>query len=159
MDINYLQQENSITNNIIDENIYFEIIYKINQNKTKIFDNKFIYKNKDKCKIIYKNKEYELKEYFEELDNNYKNEEKISLILRIDRNITDINGMFYGCDELLLIRDNSIINYSNNNNLIIKDISNEINLTLENDENTEIFFSLLKKIIYINILKIIKYLH
>ena len=127
MDINYLQQENSITNNIIDENIYFEIIYKINQNKTKIFDNKFIYKNKDKCKIIYKNKEYELKEYFEELDNNYKNEEKISLILRIDRNITDINGMFYGCDELLLIRDNPIINYSNNNNLIIKDISNEIN--------------------------------
>ena len=127
MDINYLQQENSITNNIIDENIYFEIIYNINQDKTKIFDNKFINKNKDKCKIIYKNKEYELKEYFEELDNNYKNEEKISLILRIDRNITDINGMFYGCDELLLIRDNSIINYSNNNNLIIKDISNEIN--------------------------------
>ena len=58
MDINYLHKENSITNNIIDENIYFEIIYNINQDKTKIFDNKFINKNKDKCKIIYKNKEY-----------------------------------------------------------------------------------------------------
>ena len=76
MDINYLQQENSITNNIIDENIYFEIIYKINQNKTKIFDNKFIYKNKDKCKIIYKNKVYELKEYFENIDDDISSSSK-----------------------------------------------------------------------------------
>ena len=103
------------TNNISEGNIEFEIIYKPkknNQKKTKIFSYSFINKNKDKCKIIYKNKEYELKEYFEELDNNYKNEEKISLILRIDGNITDINDMFYGWDELLLIRDISIINYS-----------------------------------------------
>ena len=128
MDTNNSQEECLITNNNKEEYIYFEITYKLNKNKTKIFSDDFISFNNDKCKIIYKNKEYELKEYFEELDNNYKNEEKISLILRIDRNITDINGMFYGCDELLLIRDNPIINYSNNNNnLIIKDISNEIN--------------------------------
>ena len=64
-----LQVENSIINNNNEENIYFEIIYKQNNNnndKTQIFNSSFIDKNKDKCRIIYKNKEYELKEYFEE---------------------------------------------------------------------------------------------
>ena len=40
------------------------IRYKINKNEKeiKIFDNKFINNNKDKCKIIYEEKEYEIKE-------------------------------------------------------------------------------------------------
>ena len=52
------------TNNNTEENIEFEIIYKLKKNyqeRIKIFDNRFINKNKDKCKIIYKNKEYEIK--------------------------------------------------------------------------------------------------
>ena len=83
MNKNNLQKENSLKNNNIEENVYFEIIYKLkksNKNKTKIFDIEFIKKNKDKCKIIYKNKEYELKVYFEDIDNNYNNEEKLELI-------------------------------------------------------------------------------
>ena len=62
-----------------EENVYFEIIYKLNQRETNIFDYSFMNINKDKCKIIYKNKEYELKEYFEDVDNNYKNKKKFHL--------------------------------------------------------------------------------
>ena len=53
----------------------------------KIFNQFFINNNKDKCKIIYKNKEYELKEHFEDIDSNFKNKEEISFILRINKNI------------------------------------------------------------------------
>ena len=52
----------------------FKLIYQPdekNEKKVKIFDAVFIYKNIDKCKIIYRNKKYELKEYFEDIDINY----------------------------------------------------------------------------------------
>ena len=158
-----LPKENSITNNIIDENIYFEIIYKPkkdNQNKNKIFDyeyylleekffkdeskikifdNGFINKNKDKCKIIYQNKEYELKENFEDIDNHYQNKEEISFVLKINKNINDISRMFIECDKLLIIRDISNVIYFNNNRLISKDIKEEIDLLNVSKENDEIF--------------------
>ena len=125
-------------NNFIEENVEFEIIYKLNQNKTKIFDYRFIKENKDKCKIIYKNDEYKLEEYFEDIDNNYKNKEKISFILKINKNITNFNHMFSGCKELLLIRDKSSINIFNDTS-ISSDISDEINLSNEDNQNDEIF--------------------
>ena len=37
----------------------------------RIFGKKFIKHNKNKCKIIYNNKKYKLKEYLNEIDNNY----------------------------------------------------------------------------------------
>ena len=83
---------------IKEENNVFEMIYKPNENKDKkkekledfkeynlfhfldnkeysgnvirILDKYFIKNNKNKGKLIYKNKKYELKEYFEEIDNN-----------------------------------------------------------------------------------------
>ena len=139
-----LKKEDSLMNNIIDENIYFEVIYKQkkdNHIKTKIFDIDFINKNKDKCKIIYPNQEYELKEYFEdiEIENNYKDKKEISIILKINKNITDISYMFYECEELLLIKDKRKINNSNNDTLSLSDIQNEINNSYENEENYEIF--------------------
>ena len=118
--------------------IEFEIIYKLNQNETKIFDYSFIDKNKDKCKIIYKNKEYELKKYFEDIDNNYKNKEKISFILKINKNITHFNHMFSGCKELLLIRDKSQINIFNDAS-ILNDVKDEIILSSEDNQKDEIF--------------------
>ena len=139
METNNSQKENQKINNIIEEDVYFEIVYKHNKDKIRIFDNDFINKNKDKCKIIYKNKEYELKEYFEDIDNNYKNKEEISFILRINKNITDISYMFYNCVELLLIRDITNVNYSYKDSLIINDMQNEINYSNENEENDEIF--------------------
>ena len=59
MNSNDLQEDCSIINNNAEENIYFKIIYKINLKGTRIFSARFINENKDKCKIIYKNKEYE----------------------------------------------------------------------------------------------------
>ena len=51
------------------------IRYKINKNEKeiKIFDSKFIENNKNKCKIIYEGKEYEIKEKFN-IDDKNKNE-------------------------------------------------------------------------------------
>ena len=37
----------------------------------RIFSKDFVKNNKRTCRIIYKNKKYELKEYLEEIDNNY----------------------------------------------------------------------------------------
>ncbi len=50
-----------------------------NKNKVKILDKKFIKRNKNKCKIIYKNKIYELKEYFDDIDLNYNHKDLLNL--------------------------------------------------------------------------------
>ena len=68
-------------NNFIEENIEYEFFYKVKENnldKTKIFNSRFIEKNKNKCKIIFDDTEYELKEYFDDIDNNYKNKFPLS---------------------------------------------------------------------------------
>ena len=48
-----------------DKNEEIEIIYKQNNNerKVRIFGSTFVDNNKNKCEIIYKNKQYDLKEY------------------------------------------------------------------------------------------------
>ena len=49
----------------------------------RIFGKYFVEQNRNKCKIIYNNKKYKLKEYFGEIDNNYNpkiKEIKIKLI-------------------------------------------------------------------------------
>ena len=56
MEINNSLEESLIASNDNEENIYFEIIYKLSQRETKIFDYSFINRNKDKCNIIYRNK-------------------------------------------------------------------------------------------------------
>ena len=60
-----------------DENLRFEYIYKLNyynhyknrhfffSSKLKIFGKSFVDNNENKCKIIYNNKKYKLKEYFD----------------------------------------------------------------------------------------------
>ena len=59
-------------NKINENNSEIDIIYKKSRNtrdKLKIFGEEFVKNNKDKCKIIYNNKEYELKEYLEDIPN------------------------------------------------------------------------------------------
>ena len=78
-----------------------KIIYKSpnnNSSKTKIFGYKFVDNNKDNCKIIFNNKQYDL---VEEL--NLENINKIKLT-RI-KGITDMSYMFYKCDLLLSLPD------------------------------------------------------
>ena len=61
---------------------YLIAIYKQNENnekRVKILDENFIKKNKDKAKILYKNKIYELKEYFEDIDTNYNHKDLIKI--------------------------------------------------------------------------------
>ena len=87
----------------------------------RILDEYFIKSNKNKCKLIYKNKKYELKEYFEEIDNNYKN--IIKLKLYGINNISDLSRMFYGCYYL-----SSFSEYQNQQNINdLKDIFPEDN--------------------------------
>ena len=61
-------------------NINEEIIYKPNkEGKVRIFGENFVNNNKDKCKIIYNNKEYELKEYFNDIDKEYNNKDDLMI--------------------------------------------------------------------------------
>ena len=74
-----------------------------------IFDLKFINNNKNLCKIYYNNELYELKEYFEDIDNNYNHDHLIKFILCINTNITDMSYMFNGCTMLTSISEISQI--------------------------------------------------
>ena len=99
-------------NLIIDiSNNYLEIpkddeitlIYKINNNDKliKIFDEEFIKNNKNICKIIYKEKEMELKERFDVSAEN----DKLIIKLKGINKITNANKMFYECLNLASIPD------------------------------------------------------
>ena len=112
------------------ENFGFEMIYKLDKNNKKIIEKlkkevnlfldtdkeysgdvlrilgqKFVKHNKNKCVLIYKNKKYKLKDFFEEIDNNYKDKDIIKLKLYIFNNISDISRMFYGCYYLISVSD------------------------------------------------------
>ena len=93
--------------------IYFIINYQPNENnneKVKILDKVFIEKNKNKSKILYKNKLYELKEYFEDIDRNYNHKDSIKFKLIFVHNIIDLSYAFYNCDSLISLSDNNEIN-------------------------------------------------
>ena len=97
--INYKNYKNEI--NIIYNNIN-------NEDKIKIFDEDFIKNNKDKCKIIYEEKEYNLTEYF-----NAKNINKLEIKLKGINKVTNMKGMFYKCKLLESLPDISNWNTDN----------------------------------------------
>ena len=67
----------------------------------RIFGKYFVEQNKNKCKIIYNNKKYILKEYFDEIDNNYNPKIKeIKIKLNGINCISNMKEMFYGCYHL-----------------------------------------------------------
>ena len=96
---------------------YIKANYKPNKNngkKVKILDIKFINNNRGKCKIINNNKLYELKEYFEEIDNDYNHKDLIKIKLIFFNNIINISYIFYKCKTLISffdINDSNKINY------------------------------------------------
>ena len=90
---------NKMNNNEIN------IIYNINNIKDdslKIFGSEFVKNNKNNCKIIYENKEYELQEYIN-IKNNKK--EKIEIKLKGINKVTDMSYMFYECQSLSSLPD------------------------------------------------------
>ena len=59
--------------------------------KTRIFGENFVKRNINKCKIIYNNKEHQIKEFFDEIDKNYKPGRTIKFKLRIFHNILNLS--------------------------------------------------------------------
>ena len=73
---------------------------KNDKDRLRIFGENFVKNNKEKSKIIYKNKKHELKEFIDEIDPNLKNKNEIELILNINKDINDMSYMFYECKTL-----------------------------------------------------------
>ena len=72
----------------------------------RIFGKYFVKRNKNKSLILYNNKKYRLKEYFDEINNNYNHDiKKIKLKLIGINNITNFEKMFYGCYHLFSISE------------------------------------------------------
>ena len=79
------------------------MIYNINNNeKIKILGKQFVENNKNNCKILYKNKEYELTEEF---DTKNINKDKLEIKLKGINNVTSIKYLFYECKSLELLPD------------------------------------------------------
>ena len=76
------------------------IIYNIKQkNKIRILGPKFVENNKNICKMIIDNKEYEItEEYY--IENSKNNNNKLKIILKGIDNVTDMSYIFYGCESL-----------------------------------------------------------
>ena len=81
----------------------WDIIYKSNEDKLRIFGADFVKNNKNTSRIIYKEKEYELKEYLI-IENN--DSDKISVKLKDIYKIKNFYNMFFCCYNLLSISDN-----------------------------------------------------
>ena len=88
-----------------------------NNYKVRIFGYDFVLNNKDKCKIIYKDKEYELKEYFNDIDNNYNNKDLLQFKLTGINHITNMSHMFHNCHTLISLPDISKWNTQNVENM------------------------------------------
>ena len=90
---------------ILDERSYF-----LTKICTRIFGEEFVKRNKNKFRIIYNNKEYPLKEYFEEIEMNCNPGEVINLKLKFLHNILNLGDMFHYCLNLLSIIDDEKVN-------------------------------------------------
>jgi surface protein len=93
-----------ILNNSKEGNNEITIVYNIKkgEDKVKIFGSNFVKNNINNCKIIYQNREYELKEYFEDFS---KNDSKLQIKLTEINNIQDTSYMFYECTSLISLPD------------------------------------------------------
>jgi len=88
------------------------IIYDIYEEKIKIFDNEFVKNNRNICRMIIDNKEYEItKEYFVKTYN----KNKLKITLKGINNVTNMSYMFYECSSLSSLPD---ISKWNTNNVI-----------------------------------------
>ncbi len=85
--------------------IYDIRINKEKQNKEiKLFGSKFVENNKDKCTIIFNNKEMELKESLN-INNSEINNNQLKIILKGINKITDASCLFHCCTSLSSLPD------------------------------------------------------
>ena len=101
-----------IYDKIFEKGDSIRIIYKIDKtkDKIKIFNEEFVQKYKNKCKIIYENKEHKLKE---ELETKKIQKNKIEIKLKGIENINNISGMLYQCNSLFSLPNVSKWNKNN----------------------------------------------
>ena len=98
------EESNKILENIIrPDNL--KLIYKVSDEFIKkgvklirLFGTKFIDNNIDKCKYIYKGKEYELQDYFD--ISNIKNNQLEIILKGFQNDINDMSYMFFKCQRL-----------------------------------------------------------
>ena len=101
----------NINNNVKKQfNNEITLIYNIDcekgkqEQKIRILGSEFVKNNKDKCKIIFNNKEMELKEILQinncEITNN-----QLKILLKGINKITDASSMFYSCTSLISLSD------------------------------------------------------
>ena len=130
-------------NNNEEEIIDIKIIYKDNKDgkdKLRLFGEDFISKNKDNCKIIYGEKEYDIKEYFEDIIGiDYEHKNEIVLILRINNKVIDLSFMFAECDKLLSIPEVSILDNSKIKNFINSKFENNSFSSFSNQSEKDYF--------------------
>ena len=84
---------------------YINIIYDINREKgdeIDIFGYDFVKNNKNKCKMIIDNIEYEITNKYNIKNNKYN---RLNIKLKGIDKISDINSMFSGCSSLLSLPD------------------------------------------------------
>ena len=106
--VDKINELNNITQNKKEDTI--KIIYKINnqEKRIKIFGTEFVNLNKNVCKIIFQNKIYNLKEYFD--CSKCKNESFLKIKLSGISYIKDIEQMFHNSTSLYKLPDISKIN-------------------------------------------------
>ena len=130
-------------NNKSNDSRYFTMIYEPNENKNgfyfyeenkiKIFGQHFVKQNKNKCKIIYNNKKYKLKDYLNEIDSKHNhNIKEIKLKLIGINNITEFCYMFYRCFHLISVSESKYIN-------IQQDIHNSYDILTYNNFYSSLF--------------------
>ena len=89
------------------------IIYKIGKSdlRIRIFGGNFVINNKNKCHFLYKDKEFELKEFFQlnEMEEEGEDIEQLKIELIIDDDLTDLSHMFDCCSSLISFEDNKIL--------------------------------------------------
>ena len=98
----YKKMENlSEEDDELDDDL-ISISYKIdiNENEVKIFGNEFVQNNKNICKLIYNNEEYDLVENFGNFNHN---QEILHIKLKGIKNITNASYMFYECLSFITI--------------------------------------------------------
>ena len=84
---------------------------KSNEDKANILGSMFLENNRDSGTIIYKNKIYEFKKYFEDIDINYNHKDKIIFLLFLDKNNKDISYIFFRCHSLISVEYYDLFNY------------------------------------------------
>ena len=85
--------------------------------KNKIFGEKFVKNNKNKCKIFINNKEYELCSYISEEIEKLKENDSLEIKLKGINEITDMSYMFCGCLSLAYLPDIDKLNTNNVTNM------------------------------------------